>query len=98
MLQEDEIGKIAKAAATTTLGSQSFVTVLNAPTIDSTGNDALHITIVLTPGSTETVTGDRALNTLFQIRERLREAGELRLPIVEYATQEELAESDGSQS
>jgi hypothetical protein len=98
MLQGDEIANIANAAATATLGRQRFVTVMHAPTTDSMGSDALHITIVLTPGSTEAITGDLALNTLVEIRERLREAGEERLPIVEYATEEELAESDSYQS
>jgi hypothetical protein len=98
MLDKDEIATITKAAATATLGSQSFVDVANTAVTDSTGHDALKITIVLTPGSTDTITGERVLRTLGEIRTRLQEAGEERLPIVEYATQEELAESDDSQS
>ena len=98
MLQGDEIAHIANAAAAATLGRQRFVTVMHAPTTDSTGSDALHITIVLTPGSAEAITGDLALNMLVEIREQLRKAGEQRLPIVEYATEEELTASDSSQS
>jgi len=98
MLDKDEIATITKAAATTTLGSQSLVDVANTAVTDSTGDDALKITIVLTPGSTESITGELVLRTLGEISARLQQAGEERLPIVYYATQEELAESDVSQS
>jgi hypothetical protein len=97
-LDKDAIAAITKAAATTTLGKQSFVDVTNTAVTDSVGQDALQITIVLTPGSTDAVTGDRALRTLDEIRTQLQRAGEDRLPIVEYATQDELNESDDSQS
>jgi hypothetical protein len=40
--------------------------------------------------------GRPILDTLVQIQDRLREAGEERFPIVEYATEEELAESGDS--
>jgi hypothetical protein len=97
-LDQDKIATITKAAATTTLGSESFVDVANTSITDSTGDNALQITIVLTPGSTDEITGERVLRTLSEIRKRLQEAGEERLPIVHYATQEELAESGDSQS
>jgi len=96
-LDQDKIATITKAAATTTLGSERFVDVANTSITDSTGDDALQITIVLTPASTDEITGERALRTLSEIRKRLQEAGEERLPIVHYATQEELAESGDSQ-
>jgi hypothetical protein len=96
-LDQDKIARITKAAATTTLGSESFVDVTNTSITDSTGDSALQITIVLTPESTDEITGERALRTLSEVRRRLQEAGEERLPIVHYATQEELAESGDSQ-
>jgi len=98
MLDKDEIANITKAAVTTTLGSQNFVEIANRAVTDSTGHEALQITIVLTPGSMDAITGERVLRTLDEIRTQLQRAGEDRLPIVEYATQEELAESDGPQS
>jgi hypothetical protein len=98
MLNKDEIATITKAAAATTLGSESLVDVANTAITDSTGHDALKITIVVTPGSTDSITGETVLRTLGEISARLQEAGEERLPIVYYATQEELAESDDSQS
>ena len=97
-LDQDKIATITKAAATTTLGSQNFVDVANTAITDSTGHDALQITTVLRPDSTDAITGERALRTLGEIRKHLQEAGEERLPIVYYATREELAESGDSQS
>jgi hypothetical protein len=66
---------------------------MSAPTTDSVGDAPLDIRIVLTPESTASVTGDSLLNTLTQIKRKLQEAGDRRLPIVRYATQIELAES-----
>ena len=66
------------------------------PSVDSEGRHALRIIIVLTPGSVPAIGGDAALDTLVQIREKLHAAGEERLPIVEYATLEELADGGGS--
>jgi len=96
-LDKEAIATITKAAATTTLGKQSLVDVTNTAVTDSTGHDALQITIVLKPGSTDAITGDRVLRTLDEIRTQLQRAGEERLPIVEYATQDELNESDDFQ-
>ena len=58
--------------------------------IDSQGQDALRITIVIAPGAETRISGNAALDTLVGIRDQLRRAGEDRLAIVEYATKEEL--------
>jgi len=69
---------------------------MSQPTVDSEGRDALRITIVIESGAAARIKGDAALDTLVQIQDRLREAGEERFPIVEYATKEELEESGDS--
>jgi hypothetical protein len=38
--------------------------------------------------------GEAVLNTLVQIVDRLQQAGDERFPIIEYATEEELADFD----
>jgi hypothetical protein len=93
MLKEPDINAIARAAASANLRSGSIVDVMSAPTTDTEGDAALNITIVLTPESTASVTGDSLLKTLTQIKHKLQEAGDNRLPIVVYAAQNELAES-----
>jgi len=54
----------------------------------------LRITIVIPQGAAARLKGDAVLDTLVDIQNRLRNAGEERFPIVEYATEEELASGD----
>jgi outer membrane protein assembly factor BamA len=96
MLNNRKINQIAKQVATANLSSQNFTTVTTGSTTDSTGNEALQITIVIKPGAETKITGDAALKTLVQMQDKLRKAGEDRFPIIEYATTKELAESGDS--
>lgn len=96
MLAKNRIIEIAKDVATANLTSSSVSNIVSDSAIDSEGREALRITIVIKPGAVTKIRGDAALDTLVQIQDRLREAGEERFPIVEYATQEELEESGDS--
>ena len=69
--------------------------VTTLPTITFTGEDALRITIKVTPESTAAITGRAALSTLVKIQRELHERGEDRFVIVEYETPKE-AEGAGS--
>jgi hypothetical protein len=73
--------------------------VISESTADSAGHDALRITIVLIEsGSADRITGDKAVDALIRTHTALRQANEERLPIVEYATEEELEASDDTES
>jgi hypothetical protein len=96
MLTKSRIETIAREVASATLKRSASGTVISEPTIDSEGRDALRITIVIEPNAIDRLKGDALLDTLVQIQDRLREAGEERFPIVEYATEKELQESGGS--
>ncbi len=96
MLAQNQIIKIANDVAMANLTSSSVSRVISEPTVDSEGRDALKIIIVINPGAAAKIKGDAALDTLVQIQDRLREAGEERFPIVEYATKEELEEGGDS--
>jgi hypothetical protein len=98
MLDAAEIINIATNVATANLSHSSVSNVTSEPTVDSEGHDALRITIVLTPGSTATIKGDDVLDTLVQIRRSLQTAGELRLPIVEFTTAQEIADAESADS
>jgi hypothetical protein len=89
MLKERDIDDIAHAAASTTLTSDTIISVTSSPMVDSVGDPALRITITVTPESTKAITGKDALRTLAEIQRRLQEQGEDRFPIVEYATSKE---------
>ena len=98
MLAQDQITQIANEVAVSNLTSSSVSSVISEPTVDYEGRDALRIVIIITPGATDRIDGEAALNTLVQLQDRLRQAGEERFPIVEYATKEELEEVDDPQS
>jgi hypothetical protein len=98
MLEERDINRIVQQVARATLrgtGSlRAVADVVSASTIDSQGDPALKITIVLTAGSTESIQGKDVLKTLDQLQQRLQEAGEERFPIVEFETKGEAPVGD----
>jgi hypothetical protein len=93
MLDAKRIDRTVSEAARETLGKE-FVRAKSEPTIDSLGDEALSVLIVIEPGAADRITGDAALDTLSGIQQKLQEQGEERFAIVEYATEEELAEVD----
>jgi hypothetical protein len=96
MLDDKKIRQIASEVATANISGGNFTSVISGPAIDSEGHEALRITIVIKPGAEPKINGEAALNTLVQIQDRLRKAGEERFPIIEYATKKELRESGSS--
>ena len=96
MLDEKRVRQIAQEVATANLTSANVSSIISSTMIDSEGHEALRIIIVIKPGAEAKITGDAVLDTLVQIQDRLRQAGEQRFPIIEYATKKELAESGNS--
>jgi hypothetical protein len=92
MIAAKKIDEIAEEVAGEELRAANVKSVTSDSATDSEGRDAVRITIVLRPGAAETIDGDAALDTLVKIQQKLQEAGEQRRAIVEYATEEELAE------
>lgn len=84
MLEKTKIDQIARNIATAKLTSGSVKTVSTSSTLDSEGRDALLITIVLAPGSSGSIKGNAALDTLTEIQKNLKNEGEERFPIIEY--------------
>ena len=96
MLQDKRIREIAREIASTNLDSANISSVASSTAVDSSGQEAVRITIVIKPGVEEKIKGDAALDTLVQLQDRLRKEGEERTPIVEYATKNELEASGDS--
>ena len=90
MVSQEQIIRVAGEVAAANLSPKSIESVLSEPATDSEGRDALRITIVVKPGVAAKVKGDAVLDTLVQIRRRLEQLGEERLPLIEYATKQEL--------
>ena len=94
MLELEKVTQISAEVAKANFGSQNVVRVESEPTTDSAGQEALNLLIVIAPDVVETINGDAVVDTLVQIIDRLQEAGDDRFPIIEYATEEELADID----
>jgi len=91
MLAPAKVNKIVKRAASAVLKRPAGVRrVVSEPAVDSDGDEVLHITIVLKRGSSDKISGDKALDTLVGIDRALREASEDRFPILDFVTEEEL--------
>jgi hypothetical protein len=90
MLNQETITRIAREVAAANLSSAVVRDVITEPMVDSCGDEALRVMIVIAPGTEERLPGDALLETLYQMSKRLQTAGEERFPFVEYATTEEL--------
>ena len=91
-------GKLIRRALASALGDQNVLDVRWEPSTDSTGADALRVLVVITPAAVQTLEGDALIEAIVKLREQLNEMGDTRTPIIEYATEEELAEDDAPQS
>lgn len=95
MLDMEEVTQISTEVAKANFGPENVVRVESEPTADSQGEEALNLLIVMAPSVVaESIDGEAVLNTLVQIVDRLQQAGDERFPIIEYATEEELADFD----
>lgn len=91
MIAAARIDTIVTKAARQTLGTRRVTRTYSEPTVDSEGEDALKVTIVLAPKAVDRIDGDAVLDTLVKIQQELMAEGEQRRPMVEYATEDDLA-------
>ncbi|WP_428534171.1 hypothetical protein [Rhodopila sp.] len=90
MLDLKEVNQVVKMAAVAALKREGL-RIYNVPATDSDGREALHVTIILLGGKRKEVSGDSALDAIVRIQRDLRRSGEERFPIIEFATDEEMA-------
>jgi hypothetical protein len=89
----DAPGRLLRQALAAELGAENIVRVELYPTTDFEGREALRVAVVISPRATPRLKA-RVLDALVAVRERLRDMGDDRTPIVEYATEAELADGD----
>jgi hypothetical protein len=94
MLDMETIRQFSTEIAKANFGAENVVRVEGEPSTDSQGEEALDLLVVLAPGVAENFTGEEVVDTLVQISAKLMEAEDERLPIIRYATEEELADLD----
>ncbi len=71
-------------------GSYAHGRAVNLILASGTGQDAVHVTIVLTGGD-RGLSGDVALDSIVAIRQSLQKDGDQRTPIINFTKEEELA-------
>lgn len=92
---KEAFGILIKQAVVAALGQDHVVHVRWEPTIDSQGQEALRILIVITPDATQKLKGGAVLDVLVSLQRRLSEMRENRIPMIEYATEAELQQDAG---
>ena len=97
MLDLSDINQIVRDVTASNLGPKTVESIDSQTTTDSEGHDALRITIVLAPKVVKKLKDDAVLDTLLEIQDRLRAAGEERFPILEYGTEDEMFASGSSE-
>lgn len=93
MLSSKEIDEIATAAAQANLTPQIAQRAFSVPTVDSEGQDALLLTIIIAPEAVDHIAGKALLQNLIDTQRRLQTAGEERHAILSYATEQELSDA-----
>ena len=99
MLDLEKVNQLAAEAAAASFGKANVSRVSSEPTVDSTGREALRILIVF-PGKSipKEVSGDAVLKNLVRLDNMLQQNGDDRLPILQYATEDELEHSGDTES
>ena len=98
MLELTAVDQVVRKAASAGLKGVRVSRVFSEATTDSYGDEALRVVVVFEDGADKKLTGEDALGMLVRIQNDLRRSGEDRLPIVEVATEEELASSADTES
>lgn len=94
-----DVEREAAAVARKNFGNDRVTRVIVEPAVDLDGDNAWRVMIVLADeDAVDAITGDAVLDNLVQIHERLRKHGDDSLPIVQFATEEELRKSDSPES
>ncbi|MBX3579559.1 MAG: hypothetical protein KF723_20330 [Rhizobiaceae bacterium] len=88
--------RLLKHALASALGKQNVIRVEHAAATDSRGQEAIRVTAVIAPNAARELHPDATLEALVRLQDRLREMREERTPIVEYATEAELAQNAGN--
>jgi hypothetical protein len=87
--------RLIQQALVVELGHDNVVRAEYEPTTDSQGRDALKIIVVITPGAIRKIANGAVVDASIRLRERLQEMRDDRIPLIEYATEAELAQDGG---
>jgi hypothetical protein len=98
MLQEDQIAQIVTRAVEANAAPNSVRRVMTEPAATFDGEDAVRITIVLTPEAVDQLADGDPGDVFIRVWNEMRAAGDHRFPILDYATEAELEDVGDSES
>lgn len=98
MLDTNEIAQIVTRAVEAHTTPNSVRRVMAEPTATFDGEDAVRITIVLTPEAVDQLAAGDPGDVFIRVWNALRAAGDDRFPILDYATEAELEDVGDSES
>lgn len=91
---KEALRKLIRRAVVAELGEENLMRVDVGPSIDSAGEAAVKVTVVIAPDATKRFADKSVLDAIV----RIQQFGEEPTIVVEFATEAELAKSGGSQS
>lgn len=91
MLELGELRQITEESVRAAFPTDTLDHAEVEPILDSRGEDALRVRIVLRPGAPDRISGESLLRLLVRLRQTFEARGEERAPIVQYATTDELS-------
>jgi hypothetical protein len=97
MLNAEKISEIVSEVVAANTSPSSVRRVTSEPATAFEGEEAVRITIVVTPDAVTQLEAGPVGDTVVTIMDRLRDAGEERFPILQYATEEELEQIGDSE-
>ena len=97
MIKASEVASIAEKVAREKFGSDNVVRATAEPMVDWTGAEAWRVLIVLAPDAVSHIPDEAALDNLVALQKSVQQAGDDRFAVVEYATEEELAQGDDTE-
>ena len=95
MLNLESINALVQTTVSAALKKLKVQWVASEPIIGSDGSEALYVTIVHKGGKSGLISGDDALDAMVSIQRALKQSGEERIPVIEFATEAEMATNGG---
>jgi hypothetical protein len=91
---KDAFNRILRYTLGPILGEANVLRVEHVPSTDSRGRVTAKVTVVLAPDARQHITGDISLSAVGRLQNQLATMGAEGTPILQYATEDELAHSD----
>jgi hypothetical protein len=90
----EALNRILRKALGSILGEANVLRVEHQSSIDSKGRATARVTVVLTPDARRQITGDISLRAVGRLQNLFANMGIEGTPILQYATEDELAQND----